>query len=167
MKPNITLIGMPGAGKSSIGKLLAKKLNYKFIDGDKLIESFTGKLQDFLDKEGDEEFIKIEEKMVLNLNGTNQVFSPGGSCVLSKKAMHHLKKISLIIYLDVPFEIIKDILESTNLNTRGIVGLKKMGLKKLFDFRTLLYKKYAELTIKLENQPFKEIADIIMENIQN
>lgn len=84
---NITLIGMAGAGKSTIGKLLAKKLNFKFIDSDKYIEEKEQmSLQKILDKYGDEKFIKIEEKRVLELLPLkNCVISPGGSIIFSKK----------------------------------------------------------------------------------
>lgn len=146
---NITLIGMAGAGKSTVGKKLAKKLKYKFIDVDKIIEKKNkAKLQKLIDKFGDKKFIKIEENAVLSLKKPkNSIISPGGSAIYSKKAMKFLKKNSKIIYLNASFESINKRLK--NKSARGIVGLKNKSLKALYKERLPLYKKYADLTVKI------------------
>ncbi len=164
---NITLIGMPGAGKTTVGKKLAEKLNYRFIDIDLLIEKNTGlNLQQIIDNSNDEKFMETEEKTVLELGKLgNSVISPGGSVVYSEKVMKFLKENSVVVFLNSPFGVIEKRL--TNMDTRGIVGLKKKGLKNLFNERMLLYKKYADVTIEMS-----EIFDVpatlqkIIEKIQ-
>ncbi len=148
---NITLIGMTGAGKSVLGKQLAERLHYQFIDVDKLIEEQIGlKLQQILDKFGDEEFLKIEEKAVLNLGSIGHyVISPGGSIIYSSSAMTFLKSISKVVFLDASYENIKS--KIPNLDTRGILGLKTKGLKKLYEERTPLYSKYADIIVKVSD----------------
>jgi shikimate kinase len=144
---NITLIGMAGVGKSVIGRGLAKRLHYRFIDTDLLIQRKTGlRLQKIIDTLGEKEFLKIEEQMVteLDLDG-NCVVSPGGSVVYSAKAMRFLKKRSTIVFLDAPFRDIRRWI--TDKDTRGIVDLGK-GLKAVFSERRPLYKKYSDFAVR-------------------
>lgn len=159
---NITLIGMAGAGKSTIGRVLAKQLGYNFIDLDLLIKENTGMpLQALIDKQGDLALIKFEEEAILRLNQVdNCVISPGGSVVYSENAMQHLKEISKIIFLNAPFRII--IRRLPNARKRGIVGLRDRSLKELFEERMILYQKYADYSIKLKG---KESIQKIVENI--
>ena len=105
---NLTLIGMPGAGKSSIGKAVAGRLNLRFIDTDELIRQQTGlTIGESLTRLGDELFIQLEEKVVLQLgNFDNCIVSPGGSVIYSQKAMDFLKQRSFVIFLSVPVEVI-------------------------------------------------------------
>jgi shikimate kinase len=149
---NITLIGMAGAGKSTIGRVLAKQLGYTFIDVDLLIKENTGMpLQALIDKQGDLALIKFEEEAILRLNQVDScVISPGGSVVYSEKAMQHLKEISKIIFLNAPFRII--IRRLPNVRKRGIVGLRDRSLKELFEERMILYQKYADYSIKLKGK---------------
>lgn len=159
---NITLIGMAGAGKSTIGRVLAKQLGYNFIDLDLLIKENTGMpLQALIDKQGDLALIKFEEEAILRLNQVdNCVISPGGSVVYSENTMQHLKEISKIIFLNAPFRII--IRRLPNARKRGIVGLRDRSLKELFEERMILYQKYADYSIKLKG---KESIQKIVENI--
>lgn len=159
---NITLIGMPGVGKSTIGRKLAKKLNYKFIDADRIIEERKDStLQQIIDNWGDEEFLKIEQGVILELNKLkNCVISPGGSVIYSPKAMNFLKENSLVVFLDISFANIQRRLK--NQNTRGIVGMKNKNLETLFQERQILYKKYAEMIVPI---PEDSIADLVVENI--
>lgn len=146
---NITLIGMAGAGKSTIGRALAKRLNYTFIDIDGLIIERTGMpLQALIDRQGDSALLQLEEEAILGLGQVdNCIISPGGSVVYSKEAMKHLKEISKIVFLDAPFRsIVKRI---PNARKRGIIGLKDRSLKELFEERLTLYNKYADLSIKI------------------
>ncbi|MPN27243.1 Shikimate kinase [bioreactor metagenome] len=149
---NITLIGMAGAGKSTIGKALAKRLNYTFIDVDRLITEKTGMpLQDLIDKQGDCALIRFEEEAILGLGQLdNCIISPGGSVIYSKESMKYLKNISKIVFLDAPFRsIVKRI---PNVRKRGIVGLRDRSLKELFEERLVLYNKYADFSIKLRGK---------------
>jgi shikimate kinase len=106
---NITLIGMSGVGKSRIGKLLAEKLHYNFIDIDRVIEEANGKkLQELIDSLGDEKFLELEEKAILCMKNTiYTIISPGGSAIYSEKAMKRLKSISTIVFLNASLEEIK------------------------------------------------------------
>src|SRR3989344_5472152 len=105
---NITLIGMPGVGKTLIGKELAKKLDYNFIDVDEIMEKNSGfKLQRIIDLFGEDEFLKTEEKTVLELGELDRaVISPGGSVVYCEKAMKFLKRTSKVVFLNASFETI-------------------------------------------------------------
>ncbi len=163
---NITLIGMPGVGKSTIGRNLARKLGCKFVDIDKIIEKKTKlKLQKVLDKLGDKKFLQLEEETILELgNFENCLISPGGSAIYSTKAMKFLREKSIIIFLDDSLENIRS--RISNFSTRGIVGLKKKNLKKLFNGRRILYKKYADITIKMpKNFNLGKIVKDIIEKI--
>src|SRR3989339_210812 len=143
---NITLIGMPGVGKSFMGKKLAGKLGYKFVDVDVLIEKHQRmKLQKVLNELGEEKFVELEGKNVLSLKGDGIVISPGGSVIYSTEAMAFLKKNSKIIYLKDDMDKIKR--RVTNLDSRAIVGLKGKSFEKLFLEREKLYEKYADFIV--------------------
>jgi shikimate kinase len=160
---NITLIGMAGAGKSTIGKALAQRLDYTFIDVDCLITEEAGMtLQALIDKQGDSALVRFEEEAILKLEQVDKcIISPGGSVIYSEKAMEHLKKISKLVFLDTPFRsIVKRI---RNTRTRGIVGLRDRSLKELFEERTILYKNYADFTIKVrERENISKIVNNIV-----
>jgi shikimate kinase len=155
---------MAGAGKSTIGRALAKHLGYTFIDVDHLIREKTGMpLQTLIDKEGDLAFIRFEEEAILRLEQVDRsVISPGGSVIYSEKAMTHLKTISKIIFLDTAFRSIAKRLP--NARKRGIVGLRDRSLKELFEERMVLYQKYADFSIKLNGKEnIQEITEKIIE----
>ncbi len=156
---NLTLIGMPGAGKSSIGKAVAGRLNLRFIDTDELIRQQTGlTIGESLTRLGDELFIQLEEKVVLQLgNFDNCVVSPGGSVIYSQKAMDFLTQRSFVIFLTVPVEVILDRVEPQ----RGVVRLQDKSLKDLFNERLPLYKKYANQTISA-NRDVRLVAEEIV-----
>lgn len=157
---NLTLIGMPGAGKSTIGKKLAGELKYNFIDIDKKIEKIEKKsIQKILDSLGEKGFVLVEEREILKLNGvSNAVISPGGSVIYSKKSMELLKKISVIIFLKSSLKKIKK--RIYNINNRGIVGLREKGFEKLYKEREKLYNKYANIIINADLTTNKIIEKI-------
>lgn len=152
---------MSGAGKSLVGKELSKTMKYNFIDIDETIEKKNNlNLQKLIEKIGKKQFLKLEERAVLEIGKTdNLVISSGGSVVYSEKAMHLLKTISKIVFLDAPLNDIKS--RISDFSTRGIVGLED-GLEKLFNERLQLYKKYADITIKV---PEKFNMKLIIKNI--
>ena len=161
---NVTLIGMAGAGKSHIGNLLAKKLGLEFIDVDRhLWESINGKpVQEILDERGEKWFLDEEERLIIeHTKGKDGLLiSPPGSVVYQPKAMQHLKEISKVVYLRVPFATIDARLKGMPL--RGIVGLGKKTLRELYDERTPKYESFADLTINTEGKSSEGIAREIM-----
>lgn len=146
MKSNLTLIGMPGAGKSTIGIILAKNLAMGFIDTDVLIQINHQKtLQQILDESGHLALRDIEEKEILKLNIENHVIATGGSAVYSPKAMAHLKSISKVVFLEANSGILEKRIH--NFRTRGIAKAADQTFEALFHERGRLYRQYADLTI--------------------
>jgi len=106
---NYILIGMPGAGKSTIGVLLAKSLGAEFIDTDLVIQQKTGKLlKDIISEEGNETFKQIEEDVNASVEAENSVIAPGGSAIYSQRAMDHFKQIGTVIYLQLKFDTVAE-----------------------------------------------------------
>ena len=141
MKNSISLIGMAGSGKTTVGKLLSLKLSFKLIDSDKIIENLYGKTQKIIDTQGKERFKEIEEEILLSIEFDKTVLSTGGSAVFSIPAMEYLKEFSEIIYLDVPFEIISN--RIGNFCGRGFIKNSKQSFREAYDERESLYRKYA------------------------
>ena len=138
MNNSISLIGMAGAGKSSIGLELAKQLNFQFIDSDALIEAkFNQTLQNILDDSGYLKLRDIEEETILSIELSNSILATGGSAVYSAKAMQHLKQNSLVIYLEVPFDQILQRVPS--FLDRGFAKQPKQSIEDAFQERQALY----------------------------
>lgn len=157
MKTNLTLIGMPGAGKSTIGILLAKNLSLGFIDTDILIQSNQQKsLQQILDESDHLNLRAIEEQEIVKLNIGRHVIATGGSAAYSEKAMTHLQGISVIVFLEVSFAEIERRIH--NFASRGIAKAADQTFRELFDERQLLYNKYAEMTIHCDGFDLDEVA---------
>lgn len=157
MKSNITLIGMPGAGKSTTGIILAKNLSYGFVDTDVLIQvNRQQSLQDIMDGTGYLNLRKIEEEEILTLTSKHHVIATGGSAVYSEEAMRHLQSLSTIVFLEVDFETIKTRIH--DFSTRGIAKHVDQSFQELFQERQILYRKYAELTIDCSTLTQEEAA---------
>ena len=137
---------MAGAGKSTIGRKLAKVLDFNFLDGDAIIEErINQSIQSYLDQHGGKEFTKIEEEVLLSINLDKTVLATGGSAVLSDAAMNFLKKESEVIFLDVSYENISE--RILNLSERGLVRGPNQSLQDTYNERLSLYKKYADHTV--------------------
>ena len=160
---NIILIGMPGAGKSTIGVVLAKKIGYEFIDSDIVIQNRYKKiLQELINEYGTDGFEKIENDENKSLNPQNSVIATGGSAIYGKEAMEHFDSIGTVVYLNLPYEEIEQRLG--NLEERGVTIKKGQTLKDLYNERTPLYKKYANLTIDCQGKTIREIVEEISAN---
>jgi len=147
---NIVLIGMPGVGKSTIGVILAKVLGYNFIDTDILIQEKTGKLLfQIIQESGIDDFINIENNVNKELSVEKSVIATGGSVVYGKEAMEHLKSIGKIIYLKQDFERINE--RVSNINGRGVVLRDNQTFLDLYNERTPLYEKYADIVLDEED----------------
>ena len=137
---------MPGAGKSTVGVLLAKSLGKRFVDTDLEIQNNAGrKLQEIIDADGIEKFLKTEEQVLLQLDCRNSVIATGGSAVYSEKGMKKLAQNGITVFLNVPFEEIER--RINNITTRGIAMKNDETLKELYAERMPLYKKYADITV--------------------
>lgn len=158
---NIVLTGMCGAGKSTVGVLLAKTLSCNFLDTDVYIQALEDvSLQEIIDGIGIKAFCEIEEKHILCIDIKNAVIATGGSVVYSPKAMKHLAENGIIIHLDHDFETIER--RVTNLYTRGVVMEKGQTLRGLYQERQPLYRKYAQLTIDCSAKNHEQIVDEII-----
>ena len=147
---NISLIGMPGVGKTSLGGALAKHLNFHYIDTDDLIlSSRPGGLQTIIESCGEEQFLKMEEEVILSLSKdmNRHVISTGGSVIYSQRNMTHLSELSHIVLLRGSYQQIKNRIK--NQASRGIAGLMGKTFRELFEEREPLYRRYAHTIIDL------------------
>lgn len=161
-KPNIVLIGMPGSGKSTVGKSLALILNYDFIDTDLLIRELEGReLRDIVNRDGLEYFLSIQEKVILELDIKRSVIATGGSVIYSSLSMGHLKKSGTTIYLKNSFEILAQ-RAGTN---RRLARSKGQSLEDVFEEREPLYRDYADLTIDCSDKKPEDLALEIINKI--
>ena len=145
---------MPGAGKSTSGRLLSKLLNYELLDSDDLICS----LQNIVSEDGYMKLRQFEEQVILGIDVEKTVIATGGSAVYSPAAMHHLSERSRIVYLHVPYYIIADRIH--NLDTRGLAKQPQQTLRDLYHERKYLYEKYADLTVEATSSA-AEVAENI------
>lgn len=147
---NLILIGMPGAGKSTIGVVLAKVMQMNFCDTDLLIQQNTGRaLQEILDRDGVARFLQIESEAVCSLNCENCVIATGGSVVLSPKAMQHLKTLGRVIYLKADYPSIKGRIH--NLDSRGVAFTEGQTLQDIYKQRTPMYETYCDISVDCAN----------------
>lgn len=157
---NIVLIGMPSAGKSTAGVIIAKNRGMSFIDTDVLLQTQQERLlQDILNKDGIETFLKTEESTVLSLKCRNTVIATGGSVVYSEKAMEHLKNDGKIIYLHVDMKTVDKRLK--NLKTRGVVLNPGQTLEDIYNERLPYYEKYADIIINSSDYSIDDTIDAI------
>jgi shikimate kinase len=153
---------MPGAGKSTMGVVLAKALGLKFIDTDLAIQEKIGRLlQEIIDTEGAGAFKKIEEETILSQHVHHAVIATGGSVVFSETAMEYLKREGVVVYLRISFEEMEKRLR--NITTRGIVLNKGQSLREMYDERVPLYEKYADITIDCSGDDFETVVGQVVD----
>lgn len=156
-KRNIILIGMPGAGKSTVGVVLAKKRGCRFLDSDLLIqEKQDALLHELIAKYGTEGFLKIEEEINASIDVKRTVIATGGSVVYGKAAMEHLREIGTVVYLKLSCAAIKDRLG--DLSERGVTFREGQTFEDLYRERIPLYENYADVTVDCENKSIREIV---------
>ncbi len=161
-KTNIVLIGMPGAGKSTVGVIAAKMLGMRFVDADLLIQEREGALlSQIIEREGVEGFLRIEEEVCASIKGINAVIATGGSAVYGDKGMQHLKEIGDVVYLSLSYTELEKRLG--DLKNRGVVLKEGQTLQDLYDERTPLYEKYADLTVCEDGFTIEETLQNLIE----
>lgn len=165
MKDNIILIGMPGVGKSTVGVILAKVLGYQFLDADLVIQQQEGKLlREIIEEVGTEGFIEVENRVNASIEAKKTIIATGGSVVYGKEAMEHLSNIGTVVYLKVPFKTLEKRL--ADIKGRGVVLKEGQDLLGLFEERTPLYEKYADIMIDEDDLTVEQTVDKLIENLQ-
>lgn len=161
MKKNIVLIGMPGAGKSTVGVVLAKALGYHFLDSDLVIQEETGKrLYEIINESGIDGFLEVENRINANIQAEKTIIATGGSVIYGEEAMEHLKSIGWVVYLKVTYESLEKRLG--NLLKRGVAIRAGNTLLDLYNERVPLYEKYADIVINEENKDIGEVVQMVM-----
>ena len=165
IKRNITLIGMPASGKSTIGVLLAKRLGYSFIDTDILIQEKTGKLlKEIIAEDGLDGFLAVENRINSEVEADGAVIAPGGSVIYGEEAMAHLKEISTVVYLKISYQALKRRLG--DLTDRGVALKDGMTLRDLYNERIPLYEKYADITLNETGKTSGRLVDELRDMIE-
>lgn len=161
---NVILIGMPGAGKSTVGVVLAKRLGYTFLDSDLVIQQKYGKLlHELISEHGVEGFWKIENDVNAGLTCDRTVIATGGSAIYGTEAMEHLRSIGTVVYLRLTLPQIEERLG--DLTERGVTLREGQDLKALYEERTPLYEKYAHVIIDCDGQRVRELVTRIEREI--
>lgn len=159
---NIILIGMPGAGKSTVGVVLAKMLGYRFLDSDLVIQEETGKLLcEILSEEGLDGFLAVENRINAAVTASRTVIATGGSVVYGEEAMEHLRSIGTVVYLKISYRDLTTRLG--DLTNRGVALKPQQTLLELYDERVPLYEKYADITVEEIGEPVEQTARWIIE----
>ncbi len=161
---NVIFIGMPAVGKSTVGVIVAKRLGYRFLDTDLLIQEQEGKLlKEIIAERGTEGFLEIEDRVNAGVSTERSVISPGGSVVYCENAMKHYKEIGIVVYLKISFDIINSRLK--NAKNRGVVLRDGQTFRDLYNERTALFEKYADVTICEDHLSLEETVDKVMETL--
>ncbi len=162
---NIILIGMPAVGKSTVGVVVAKRLGYKFIDTDLLIQEQEGKLlREIIAEKGTDGFLQVEDQVNAGVNTSHSVISPGGSVVYCENAMKHYQEIGTIVYLQASYQTISRRLR--NAKKRGVVLRDGQTLKDLYDERVKLFEKYAQITVCEDGLEIEETIEKVLNALE-
>ena len=162
---SIVLIGMPGAGKSTLGILLAKALGLGFLDTDIVIQIQEEKtLQEILDSSDYLQLRSIEEQVLLTEQVAGKVVATGGSAVYSREGMARLKESGSVVFLDVPLKALEQ--RISDFDSRGIASKPGQSLESLYNERCALYREYADITIDCSGQRLEETLQLVIKQIR-
>ncbi len=163
---NFILIGMPGSGKSTVGKILAENIGYHFMDTDDLIiDKYQKPLMDLIEEMGVEGFIRAEGEILETVNVDRHVIATGGSVIYSEKGMAHLQSLGKVVYLCYTEEDIAA--RVGDLTTRGVVCRNCKSFRELFDERRPYYEKYADIVVHLEHASFSRSIQRVLKTIES
>ena len=152
---NIILIGMPGAGKSTLGVGLAKAVGYDFIDTDLLIQRQAGMtLGDYLHNHGYLALRRLEAEVIQGLDSTSTVIATGGSAVCSDEAMYHLKASGYVVYLQCTLDVLDGRIAS--MSDRGIAAPSGQTLADVQAERIPRYEHFADLTVEVSRHDMEQ-----------
>ena len=164
--PNVILIGMPGSGKSTVGVILAKMMSRPFLDSDILIQLVEKRsLQEIVDNDGHMALRQIEENVLLDISCHNHIIATGGSAAYSDKAMKHLKRNAVIVFLDADLQTLRS--RISNYETRGLAKRPEQSFADLFRERLELYRKYADITIASKSKNQEEVAEELIKSLNS
>ncbi len=164
IKSNIVLVGMPGCGKSTVGVLLAKWLGLHFVDTDLFIQAGEGKsLRRLIEVNGMDDFCRIECRYAQRVDVNHAVIATGGSVIYYDCAMKSLGADGVIVYMKLPLAELEKRLG--DLNARGVVLEPGQTLKSLYEKRTPLYEKWADVTVDLSGLNHDECVEAILKQI--
>ena len=162
---NIVLIGMPASGKSTVGVILAKVLGMDFIDTDIVIQQREGaRLTEIIETRGIDDFLRREEQALLTIHAAHTVIATGGSAVYSDAAMRHLAKDSLVVYLEIRLEELKNRL--IDVKERGVVLKPDESIEEMYEERSALYRNYADLTVSEAGKTIEDTVRAIAREIK-
>lgn len=161
-KENITLIGMPGAGKSTLGVVLAKRRGLRFVDTDLLIQEGSGKLlSEIIEHDGLQAFLDYENEVLAGLECSGHVISTGGSACYGREAMGHLKSIGTVVFIDITFEEMMRRLG--DLTQRGVAIREGLTIEDVYAERHPLYERYADYTLHSTGMTTREAVEALDE----
>jgi len=161
---NYILIGLPTAGKSTLGVVLAKMLGFDYIDTDLLIQKQEGcRLEEIIRERGQEAFLDLEGEVCASLEAEHAVIATGGSVIYRAGAMEHLKKLGTVIYLKISLETLKERLHDAA--SRGVVLKPGQTVDGLYDERVSLYERYADRTLDEGKMDFEAVVRTLTEMV--
>lgn len=162
---NIILTGMPGVGKSTIGVILAKELGYQFVDSDLLIQQQEKMLlKDIIASRGVDGFLAVENQVNASIRTERAVIATGGSAVYGKEAMENFKRTGVIVYLQCSYEVLEKRLG--DLKGRGVVLKEGQTLRDIYEERSVLYEKYADLVVKEDGRDIEGTLALVLEELR-
>lgn len=155
---NIVLIGMPAVGKTTVGRLLAEKIGFHFLDTDDLIQSTERKtLAQIILEKGLDRFLTIEERHIVSIACSNHVIATGGSVVYSPKAMEHLSRIAKIVYLSIPLDRL--LTRLSDMTSRGVAVRPGQKIEDLYKERTPLYDRYCDIKMDCHAMTAQQVVE--------
>jgi shikimate kinase len=155
---------MPGAGKSTLGVLLAKTLVRNFVDTDVMIQASEGhRLQEIIAEKGLESFLDLESTYLLGLEISGAVIATGGSVIYRPQSMAHLSRLGKIVYLECPYEVLETRVK--NMDDRGVVRYPQQSFQDLYLEREPLYRSFSEFTVACSSNPHEICLQKILNEI--